>query len=229
MKKIKTNHRAGGKQAKILVVDDHPITRHGLVQLLNCEPDLAVCGEADSAQKALALMKPLQPDLVLSDITMTGKSGLDLVKEMQSLHPEVPVLALSMHDETIYAERVLRAGGRGYLMKSAGGAELLKAVRRVLRGEIYVSKELSTKILGSFSGKRAGTGDSRLTALTDREFEVFQLLGQGLSAREIGKRMHISSKTVDTHRLHIKEKFQLRTMPELMRHAVRWSATQELI
>jgi DNA-binding NarL/FixJ family response regulator len=154
---------------------------------------------------------------------------LELLKEMQALHPEIPVLVLSMHDESVYAERVLRAGGRGYLMKSAGGGELLKAVRNVLKGDVYVSRQMSARLLDRFSGPRTRAGPDTFGNLTEREFDVFQLLGQGLSAREIGKRLHISSKTVDTHRLHIKEKLGLRTMPELMRHAVRWGATQELI
>jgi DNA-binding NarL/FixJ family response regulator len=221
--------RKGEKRARILIVDDHPITRHGLAQLLNNEPDLMVCGEAEDAQRALNSIKSLQPDLVLSDITMTGKSGLELIKEMQVQHPQVAVLVLSMHDESIYAERILRAGARGYLMKSAGGAELLVAIRQVLRGEVYLSKKMSAKMINLLSGNRPKKNRSALEMLTDREFEVFQLLGEGLSTREIGQRLHISSKTVDTHRLHIKDKLNLRTLPELMRHAVRWGATQALI
>ncbi len=227
--KTTAKQRNGRKRAKILIVDDHPITRHGLAQLLNHEADLSVCGEAEDAQRALSLVKSAQPDLVLSDITMTGKSGLELIKEMQALHPQVAVLVLSMHDESIYAERILRAGARGYLMKSAGGAELLVAIRQVLRGEVYLSKKMSAKMINLLSGSRAKKNRSALEMLTDREFEVFQLLGEGLSTREIGERLHISSKPVDTHRLHIKDKLNLRTLPELMRHAVRWGATQALI
>jgi DNA-binding NarL/FixJ family response regulator len=227
--KSPTRQRNGIRRSKILIVDDHPITRHGLAQLLNHEADLAVCGEAEDAQKALGLVKSLEPDLVLSDITMAGKSGLELIKEMQVLHPQVAVLVLSMHDESIYAERILRAGARGYLMKSAGGAELLVAIRQVLRGEVYLSKKMSAKMINLLSGTRAKKNRSALEMLTDREFEVFQLLGQGLSTREIGQRLHISSKTVDTHRLNIKDKLNLSTLPELMRYAVRWGATQALI
>jgi len=227
--KAATKPRKAGRRAKILIVDDHPITRHGLAQLLNNEPDLTVCGEAEDAQRALNSIKSLQPDLVLSDITMTGKSGLELIKEMQAQHPQVAVLVLSMHDESIYAERILRAGARGYLMKSAGGAELLVAIRQVLRGEVYLSKKMSAKMINLLSGNRPKKNRSALEMLTDREFEVFQLLGEGLATREIGQRLHISSKTVDTHRLHIKDKLNLRTLPELMRHAVRWGATQALI
>jgi DNA-binding NarL/FixJ family response regulator len=227
--KPKIEKRSGGRKAKVLIVDDHPITRHGLKQLLDHEADLTVCGEAETAQEALSSIKPLQPDLVLTDITMAGKSGLELIKEMQALHPQVAALVLSMHDEVIYAERMLRAGARGYLMKSAGGAELLVAIRQVLRGEVYLSKKMSAKMINLLSGSRFRTNRSALEMLTDREFEVFQLLGQGLSTREIGQRLHISSKTVDTHRLNIKDKLNLKTLPELMRHAVRWGATQALI
>jgi len=227
--KARTQPRNEARRSKVLIVDDHPITRHGLAQLLNHEADLCVCGEAEDAQKALGLIKSLEPDLVLSDITMAGKSGLELIKDMQALHPHVAVLVLSMHDESLYAERILRAGARGYLMKSAGGAELLVAIRQVLRGEVYLSKKMSAKMINLLSGTRTKKNRSALEMLTDREFEVFQLLGQGLSTREIGQRLHISSKTVDTHRLNIKDKLNLRTLPELMRYAVRWGATQALI
>ncbi len=188
-----------------------------------------VCGEAENVRDALNAVRTQQPDLVLTDITMTGKSGLELTKEMAALHPNVAVLVLSMHDESVYAERILRAGARGYLMKSAGGAELLNAIRQVLRGEVYLSRKMSAKMLNLLSGKRVKGNRSELAKLTDREFEVFQMLGQGLSTHEIGQRLHISSKTVDTHRLNIKDKLGLGTLPELMRHAVRWGAMQELI
>ncbi len=214
---------------KILIMDDHPMTRYGLVQLIKHEPDLAVCGEADSAHKALGMLKTCQPDLTLADITMAGKSGLEFIKDALVQHPGLPVLVLSMHDETIYAERVLRAGGRGYIMKSEGGAKVLTAIRRVLNGEIYVSEHLSGRILDVFAGRRRRQTDSLLSELTDREFETFQLLGRGLTTREIAKQLHISPKTVDTHRLHIKEKLQLHSLPALMKFALRWGATQELI
>jgi DNA-binding NarL/FixJ family response regulator len=227
--KARTKQSGVGARAKILIVDDHPITRHGLAQLLNHEADLAVCGEAENVQQALGSIDSLRPDLVLTDITMTGKSGLELIKEMQARHPQVAVLVLSMHDESIYAERILRAGARGYLMKSAGGAELLVAIRHVLRGEVYLSKKMSATMLNLLSGSRSKRNRPTLEMLTDREFEVFQLLGQGLSTREIGHRLNISSKTVDTHRLNIKQKLDMRTLPELTRHAMRWGVTQALI
>jgi len=184
---------------------------------------------AESSRQALALLKSREPDLLLADITMPGKSGLELIKDVRVLLPAVSILVLSMHDETIYAERVIRAGARGYIMKSEGGAKMLDAIRTVLRGRVYVSENLSDQLLDRFSGRRAPAPNSALGTLTDREFEVFQNLGQGLTSHEIGRELQVSPKTVDTHRLHIKQKLGLRTMPELIKYAVRWGATQELI
>jgi DNA-binding NarL/FixJ family response regulator len=216
----------GKERKKILIVDDHPITRHGLCQLLNHEPDLVVCGEEESAHRALAAMKTAQPDLILVDLSLAGKSGLEFIKDLRVLHPEAAVLAVSMHDETIYAERVLRAGARGYIMKSEGGAKLLKAIRNILAGSIYVSEKMSARILDLFAGSHNRDGGSPLGRLTDREFEVFHLIGQGLGTREIGERLHLSPKTVDTHRLNIKAKLKFKTLPELMQYAVRWTASE---
>jgi DNA-binding NarL/FixJ family response regulator len=214
---------------RILILDDHPITRYGLTQLLSHEPDLLVCGEAESAAQALGAIKSACPDLVLADITMPGRSGLEFIKDMRAQHPRVAVLVMSMHDETIYAERVLRAGGRGYIMKNEGGEKLLEAIRQVLQGQVYVSKHMSAALLEVFTPHRSSAGEATPAALSDREFEVFQLIGQGLSTQQIGQRLNVSVKTVGTHRLHIKQKLNLRTGPELIRHAVRWAAAQQLV
>lgn len=214
---------------RIFVVDDHPVTRYGLIQLINREPDLRVCGEAQNARQALAQIGAAQPALVLADLTMPGKSGLDFIREMRSEHPAVAVLAISMHDEAIYAERVLRAGARGYIMKSEGGGKLLAAVRRVLSGQIYVSKNISAAILNSLTPRHPGPASGALGSLSDREFEIFQLIGLGLATPQIARRLHVSSKTIGTHRTHIKEKLNLHTAPQLIRQAVRWSATQQLV
>jgi DNA-binding NarL/FixJ family response regulator len=219
---------AAKERKRILIVDDHPITRQGLRGLLSQEPDFMICGEEESAAGALTIMKSAQPDVVLADLTLVGKSGLEFIKDLRALHPETVVLAVSMHDETIYAERVLRAGARGYIMKSEGGAKLVKAIRHVLQGNIYVSEKMSARILGLFAGLQARGSDSPLGRLTDREFEVFHLIGQGLATREIGKRLHLSPKTVDTHRLNIKAKLDITSLPELMQYAVRWTASEEL-
>ena len=207
---------------KLLIVDDHPMMRQGLTLLVNYEPDLTVCGEAETAHQALAAVGTLKPDLVLADITMPGKNGLELIKDIQAMHPGTAVLVVSMHDEAIYAERVLRAGGRGYIMKQEGGKKLMHAIRRVLDGEIYVSEKMSAKILEIFSGRRATSNQSPVEQLTDREFEVFQLIGRGKGTREIAGLLHLSVKTIEVHRLHIKEKLKLATAPELIRHAVCW-------
>jgi DNA-binding NarL/FixJ family response regulator len=212
----------------ILVVDDHPLTRHGMAQLIGQQPDLAVCGEAGNAEQALDRVRELQPELVLVDVTLPGKPGLELIKDLAATYPKVLVLVVSMHDESLYAERALRAGARGYLMKSAGGEELVKAIRRVFAGQVYVSQELSARILDNLSGN-ARRPAGVLSVLSDREFEVFQLVGEGLTTREIGSRLHISGKTVETHRLHIREKLGLKTLPELTKYAVRWAGAQELI
>jgi len=221
--------RAGEARQRILIVDDHPMTRYGVSQLINHEPDLMVCGEAESAQQALAVMKSARPDLVLADITMPGKSGLEFIKDMQAQYPGIAVLVMSMHDENIYAERVLRAGGRGYIMKNEGGEKILEAIRQVLRGQVYVSQSMSVALLEVFSPQHSRGGETAPGALSDREFEVFQLIGQGLSAQQIGQRLNLSVKTVGTHRQHIMQKLKLRTGPELIRQAVRWAAAQQLV
>ena len=227
--KTTKNPRTATVRKRILILDDHPITRYGVTQLINHEPDLLVCGEAESAQQALAAIKAAPPDLVLADITMPGRSGLEFIKDMQAQHPDVDVLVMSMHDENIYAERVLRAGGRGYIMKNEGGEKLLEAIRQVLQGQVYVSQRMSAALLEGFTPRRAGGGEATPGALSDREFEVFQLIGQGLSARQIGQRLNLSVKTVATHRQHIKQKLKVQTGPELMRLAVRWAAAQQLV
>jgi len=214
---------------RILILDDHPMTRYGLAQLINHEPDILVCGEAENAPQALAAIKPARPDLVLADITMPGKNGLEFIKDMETQYPGVAVLVISMHDETIYAERVLRAGGRGYIMKSEGGERVLEAIRQVLKGQIYVSKSMSAALLGTFARGRSDLGEATPGALSDREFEVFQLIGQGLSSQQIGQRLNLSVKTVGTHRQHIMQKLKLHTGPELIRQAVRWAAAQQLV
>jgi len=213
---------------RILLVDDHPLTRHGMAQLIGQQPDLVVCGEAGSAEQALQSVQALRPHLVLVDVTLPGKPGLELIKDVTTLHTEVLVLVVSMHDESLYAERALRAGARGYLMKSAGGEELVKAIRQVLSGQVYVSPEFSARILDSLSGGARKTRGV-LSALSDREFEVFQLVGEGLTTHEMASRLHISGKTVETHRLHIREKLALTTPQQLTKYAVRWAGTQELL
>jgi len=211
---------------KILLVDDHPMTRAGLAQLINKQPDMEVCCEAGNAVEAAEKLSQLQPDLILTDITMPGKSGTEFIKDVLALYQSLPILVVSMHDETIHAERVLRAGARGYIMKEAGGEKLLAAIRRVLTGQVYVSDSMSASLLDSLTGKRPRGAGSPIEKLSDREFEVLQLIGQGRSTREIAERLHLSTKTVDVHRGHIKEKLGLQDVTSLMRYAVRWVEAQ---
>jgi DNA-binding NarL/FixJ family response regulator len=213
-------------KTRILIVDDHPMMRQGLAQLIASEPDLTVCCEAETAGQALDTVISHQPDLVLLDISLPDKSGLELIKDMRAIHPNLAVLVISMHDESLHAERVLRAGGRGYIMKQEGGKKLMQAIRQVLSGQIYVSEKISARILEAFSGKRNDGAESPVSKLTDREFEILQLIGQGKGTREIARQLNISVKTVEVHRANIKQKLQLKTAPELIRFAVRWVENQ---
>lgn len=213
---------------RILIVDDHPMMRQGLAQLISAEPDLAVCGEAEDASRALDAVSALKPDLVLADISLPGKNGIELIKDFQALRPGLPVLVISMHDESLYAERVLRAGGRGYIMKQEGGKKLMQAMRQVLEGKIYVSEKISAGILETLSGRRAGAEGSPMEKLTDREFEIFQLVGQGQGTKDIAEKLHLSVKTVDVHRANIKTKLELNSASELIRYAIRWTETARI-
>jgi len=225
-KKRPSNHKT---RSKVLVVDDHPMTRHGIVRLLEQEPDLVVCGEAENAPQALAAVKELEPQVVLADLTMPGGDGLEFIKDVRSQHPEVFLVVVSMHDEALYAQRALRAGARGYIMKNEGGEKLVEAIRQVLQGKTYVSEKMSGQALESFSGRSPQADDITIGKLTDREFEVFGLIGQGLTTGEIGRRLRLSPKTVETHRLHIREKLRIDSGPALIQYAVRWAGTQALI
>ena len=211
---------------KILLVDDHPMMRAGLAQLINVQLDMKVFCEAGSPAEALSAIPKHQPDLVATDMTMPGRSGIEFVKDVAALHAGLPILVVSMHDEVVYAERVLRAGARGYIMKEAGGEKLLAALRHVLAGNTYLSERMSAKMLDALTTRRPRGSDSPIAKLSDREFEVFQLIGQGQSSREIAKHLHLSPKTVDVHRSHIKEKLDLKDVTSLVRHAVRWVETQ---
>ena len=212
---------------RILLVDDHPLMRRGQADLLSREQDLMVCGEAGTAREAMEAIAKLKPDLVLVDMTLPDKEGLELIKDILALHPGLPVLAMSMQYESLYAARVLRAGGRGYVMKGAGSDEqLANAIRTVLSGQIAVSPRMSAKILESVAAPSGKIGNDPETKLSDRELEVMRLFGEGWSTDEIAQRLHLSPKTVDVHRMHIKEKLGLKATPEFTRFAIRWVASQ---
>lgn len=219
----KNNSKA---KKRILIVDDHPMMRQGLAQLITSEPDLMVCCEADTAGQALDLAAAQKPDLALVDISLPDKNGLELIKDIHVLCPKVLILVVSMHDESLYAERVLRAGARGYIMKQEGGKKLVEAIRQVLSGRIYVSEKMSARILEIFSGRRSENAGSSVERLSDREFEVFQLISEGKGTREIAGHLHLSVKTVEVHRANIKEKLKVNTATDLIRYAVRWSEAQ---
>lgn len=214
-------------KSRILIVDDHPMTRQGLVTLIEHQPDWAVCFEAQNAEQALEAIAKTKPDLVLADISLPGKSGLELIKDIRALRENLPVLVISMHDESLYAERVLRAGARGYVPKHSGAAKIVEAIRAVLNGRIYVSEEMSAHFLEQLSGRSSPQTRSPVEQLSDREFEVFELIGQGLSAHDIAQRLFLSAKTVDAHRANIKEKLKIKTTAELIAYAARWNADNE--
>jgi DNA-binding NarL/FixJ family response regulator len=206
-----------------MVVDDHPMMRVGLMQLINKQPDMEVCGEAGSPAEAMNLMKDSHPDLILVDISMKGASGLEFIRDVSAVHGHIPMLVVSMHDEKVYAERALRAGACGYIMKEQSAGYLIVALHRVLEGGIYLSKEMSTSLLKNLANPASSNSDSPLRRLTDREFEVFRLVGQGQTTEEIARQLHISPKTVDVHRFQIKDKLQLGSGTALIHYAVHWA------
>jgi len=211
----------------VFVVDDHPLLRQGLAMLINRESDLMVCGEAEEAPTAMKALAAARPDILIVDISLNGPDGLDLLKNLRTLYPDLPVLILSMHDESIYAERALRARANGYIMKQEATEKVLVAVRRILDGEIYLSYRMANKLLHQYMSGQTAETDSRLTALSDRELEVFRLIGDGLGTRRIAEVLHLSMKTVESYQAHLKEKLSLRTGRELMQHAIQWKLSEK--
>ncbi|MGH9322613.1 MAG: response regulator transcription factor [Vicinamibacteria bacterium] len=208
-----------GEASRVLIVDDHPIVRRGLIELIEQESDLEVVGEAGDSASALSAIEMLAPDVVIVDLMLKGSNGIDLIKELKAQNRDVRILVVSMHDEAIYAERALRAGGHGYIMKQEATNEVLTALRRVLAGDVYVSTEMVRKILLRMVGAGPGEGIERLS---DRELEVFQWIGRGLAVAEIAEKLKVSPKTVETYRSHIKEKLGLGSATEVLRVAVSW-------
>jgi len=220
---------AGAKQPakrRVMLVDDHPMTREGLAGVINREADLEVCCEASNPAEAMSALSKSTPDLMVTDMTMPGRSGIEFVKDVHAMMPELPMLVLSMHDELLYAERALRAGARGYLMKDAGSARVLEVIRIILGGQLYVSPQMSARLLEVMSGHHPHGSSSPIEKLSDREFEVFRLLGSGKTTKEVANALHISPKTVAVHRGHIMEKLQLKDAPTLIHYAVRWVEAQ---
>src|SRR5271155_5662562 len=211
------------KKCRVLLVDDHPIVRQGLALLIDREADLAVCGEAEGAHSAFHAITTLRPDIVVLDISLSGPDGLDLLKEIRTKTSNLPVLILSMHDETIYAERAMRAGANGYIMKQEATEKVLVAIRRILQGDVYLSDRLTNTMLQQYVRGASPTKSSPLLNLTDRELEVFRLIGEGHGTRQIADELHLSVKTIESYQAHIKEKLALRNARELVQHAIEWT------
>jgi len=208
---------------RILLVDDHPLLRQGISQLINQQPDLTVCGEAEDRAGALEQMANTKPALAVVDISLKDERGLDLIKDLKAQYPNLPVLVLSMHDESLYAERALRAGARGYIMKREASEKVLEAIRQVLTGAVYVSDKITGRILDQVSGRVEKAKSSALDLLTDRELEIMMLIGKGYGSQQISNQLHISVKTVEAHRANIKEKLNLPSSAELLQNAIRWA------
>jgi DNA-binding NarL/FixJ family response regulator len=219
------NFTAGKKT--VFVVDDHPIVRQGLTLLINRESDLAVCGEAEEMHAALSAIPHARPDILIVDISLNGPDGLELLKNIRITSPRLPVLVLSMHDESIYAERALRAGANGYIMKQEATEKVLVALRRILSGEIYVSGRIANSMLQHYVHGASPSAHSSISELTDRELEVFRLIGEGHGTRQIAEALHLSVKTVESYQAHIKEKLCLRSARELVQHAVEWNVREK--
>lgn len=208
---------------RVLLVDDHPILCEGLAQKINSEPDLMVCGQMRDAHSALEAIDKLHPHIAVVDLALGDDSGVELIKDLKVRHPRLPALVLSMHDEVFYAERSLRAGAKGYVMKQEDTSVLLRAIRQVLQGQVYLSEKVKDAIVNRLGGNAAeGEVSSRAQKLSDRELEVFQLIGDGYATHEIAERLHLSIKTVATHRENIKRKLNLRSSEELGRSAIHW-------
>ena len=222
MTRKKQPDKTNEKKANILIVDDHPIVRQGLTELVNHEKDLVVCGQAEDANKAMKAVKELKPDLVIVDISLKETSGMELIKDLNAQYPNLPVLALSMHDESLYAERVLRAGARGYVMKAEATEKVIIAIHKILNGEICISDKMASKMMRKLVGGNSEINASPVELLSDRELEVFQLIGKGFGTRQIAERLYLSIKTIETYRAHIKEKLNLADSAELLQYAIQW-------
>jgi DNA-binding NarL/FixJ family response regulator len=214
------------EKRRVLIIDDHPVFRHGISAMINAEPDLLVCGEAGSAPAALDAMRRLQPHIALVDISLPGTNGIELLKSIKAEAPKLPMLVVSMHDESLYALRALRAGALGYVMKAEALDSILTAIRKVLKGEPYLSSKFSERLV--FKAIRSmdeGLG-SPVDKLSDRELEVLNLMGRGFGAQDIANELHLSVKTIETHRAHIKEKLGFHDSKEMVRFAIEWVAQQ---
>lgn len=211
------------KPARIFIVDDHPLVRHGMRQLIGGEPELIVCGEADSIQQTLIMLNTIAADLIIIDLSLPDGNGLELIRHVLARFPKLSILVSSMHDESMFAERALKLGAKGYISKSANGDEVLKAIKKILNGRIYISKHLSETLAQANNHSENPEELSPVNQLSNRELEVFELIGRGLSTGEIAGNLKLSIKTIETHRANIKKKLGLMNAGELTRRAIQWS------
>jgi len=223
-----THPKKTSARSAVFIVDDHPIVRQGLKLLINQEPDLTVCGEAENADAVLPAIRELKPAIAVIDLSLGHESGIELIKNIRLQHPDLPILVLSMHDESLYAERALRAGARGYIMKQEAPEKVIIAIRQVLQGAIYVSDAMSAKMLNKIIDSRREGSSSPVELLSDRELQVFKLLGSGLSTRQVSEQLHVSMKTVEAYRANIKEKLKFKSSAELVQHAIHWVLSGDL-
>jgi len=214
---------------RIFLVDDHPITRQGVAVLINQEPDLEVCGEADSAPRAFELLQKTKADLVVVDISLKTISGIELTKNIKAGFPDLPVLIMSMHDESLYAERALRAGAKGYVMKQEASDNIRTAIRHILAGELYLSEKMKEKMLHRLVRNRKDEAVFAIDTLSDREMEVFQLIGNGFGTRQIAAKLNLSVKTIDTYREHLKLKLRIERGADLVCHAIQWVKSENIV
>ena len=207
---------------RIYIVDDHPLVRQGLSQIVASEADMEICGEAEDSPAAIRGVGEANPDAIIVDISLKGANGLELIKNLKAIHEDIPILVFSMHDETIYAQRALRAGAKAYVMKKESPSKVVDAIRKIIQGEIYVSPSVADQVLHQIVNGPGNVSTSPVDRLTDRELEVVQLIGRGLSSREVAESLHLSVKTIESHRAHVKEKLGLRNATELVQFSVQW-------
>jgi DNA-binding NarL/FixJ family response regulator len=222
----KKQDKTNKNKTQVLIVDDHPVIKDGLVTIVNHEQDFNACGQADDAAEALKAIAELKPDIVVTDISLKNSDGIELTKSIKAICPRLPVIIFSVHDESLYAERALLAGAKAYLMKDEVSENIIKAIRTVLRGEIYVSDTISKKFLHKIAGDKAGTNKTPIENLSDREFEIFRLIGKGYKASQIARQLHLSIKTIETYRTRIKEKLDLVDASELLQYSIKWAKSQ---
>lgn len=222
-----TESPAARRRNRVLIVDDHPIVRQGLRRLIEQEDDLSVCGEAETTREAKAAIRELKPDVVIVDISLKQGDGIELVKDARAHYPALPLLVLSMHDESIYAERMLSAGANGYIMKQAASDQFLVALRRVLEGGIYVSEVVGNSMIQKFASGGAYISANPIDRLSNRELQILHMIGRGLSTRQAAEALNLSVKTVESHRQRIKRKLNLSTGSQLVQYAVNWFSGRE--